>query len=120
MPAATSRPSESSASFDAFWRCAAMCLASEAFSAARSASDIFSYERLFATIQVHAITASKGLEFDNVVVLEPADLVDGSPRGLSDLYVALTRATQRVVVVHEKDLPEDLRDMARIGKQETL
>lgn len=67
------------------------------------------------TIQVHAITASKGLEFDNVLVLEPADLIDGSPRGLSDLYVALTRATQRVVVVHEKNLPKDLRDMADRG-----
>ncbi|WYY09629.1 AAA family ATPase [Gordonia hydrophobica] len=62
-------------------------------------------------IDVHAITASKGLEFDNVVVVEPADLIDGSPRGLSDLYVALTRATQRAVVVHEKDLPEDLADL---------
>ena len=67
------------------------------------------------TILVHAITASKGLEFDNVVVVEPADLVDESPRGLSDLYVALTRATQRVVVVHAKALPDDLRGMAEHG-----
>ncbi|MGB3698408.1 MAG: ATP-binding domain-containing protein [Gordonia sp. (in: high G+C Gram-positive bacteria)] len=62
-------------------------------------------------LSVHAITASKGLEFDNVIVLEPHDLTDESPRGLSDLYVALTRATQRVVVVHENGLPEDLKDL---------
>ncbi|EGD55993.1 Superfamily I DNA and RNA helicase-like protein [Gordonia neofelifaecis NRRL B-59395] len=62
-------------------------------------------------LAVHAITSSKGLEFDNVIVLEPLDLVSGSPRGLSDLYVALTRATQRVIVIHEKGLPEDLEDL---------
>lgn len=62
-------------------------------------------------LTVHAVTASKGLEFDNVILLEPSDLVAGSSRGLSDLYVALTRATQRVVVVHEKGLPDDLVDL---------
>ncbi|WP_424323961.1 HelD family protein [Gordonia sp. (in: high G+C Gram-positive bacteria)] len=76
-----------------------------AASAAQAASDVDPL------LSVHAVTASKGLEFDNVIVLEPADLIDGSPRGLSDLYVAMTRATQRVVVVHEKDLPADLDDL---------
>lgn len=37
---------------------------------------------------------AKGLEFDTVIVVEPADL------GPSDLYVALTRATQALGVVH--------------------
>ena len=45
-------------------------------------------------------SAAKGLEFDAVVLVEPAELVAESPRGLNDLYVALTRATQRLTVVH--------------------
>ncbi|MCF8607627.1 PhoH family protein [Gordonia sp. HY442] len=62
-------------------------------------------------LSVHAITAAKGLEFDTVVLVEPADLVMESPRGYNDLYVALTRATQRLVVVHSRALPPDLADM---------
>ncbi|MEU5667273.1 HelD family protein [Streptomyces longwoodensis] len=47
---------------------------------------------------------SKGLEFDSVLVVEPAAY------GTSDLYVALTRATQRLGVVHTGDLPPALAD----------
>ncbi|MFD3651874.1 HelD family protein [Streptomyces sp. NPDC058620] len=46
---------------------------------------------------------AKGLEFDHVLVVEPAGF------GTSDLYVALTRATQRLGIVHREDLPEALR-----------
>ncbi|MEO3976572.1 helicase [Streptomyces sp. CAU 1734] len=45
---------------------------------------------------------AKGLEFDSVIVVEPALL------GPSDLYVALTRATQRLAVVHTGELPAGL------------
>ncbi|MEU5798763.1 ATP-dependent DNA helicase [Streptomyces sp. NPDC047813] len=45
---------------------------------------------------------SKGLEFDSVLVVEPAAY------GTSDLYVALTRATQRLGVLHTGDLPRAL------------
>ncbi|MGW1269098.1 HelD family protein [Streptomyces sp. NPDC002491] len=45
---------------------------------------------------------SKGLEFDSVLVVEP------SRYGTSDLYVALTRATQRLGVVHSRPLPKAL------------
>ncbi len=45
---------------------------------------------------------SKGLEFDSVLVVEPAEY------GTSDLYVALTRATQRLGVLHTGDLPAAL------------
>ncbi|MFT3662130.1 MAG: AAA family ATPase [Gordonia sp. (in: high G+C Gram-positive bacteria)] len=62
-------------------------------------------------IRVLPLSAAKGLEFDNVVVVEPAELVASSPRGLSDLYVALTRATQRLVVVHGRELPAGLEDL---------
>ncbi|MFI6727010.1 HelD family protein [Streptomyces atratus] len=46
---------------------------------------------------------AKGLEFDHVLVVEPARY------GTSDLYVALTRATQRLGIVHREKLPESLR-----------
>ncbi len=49
---------------------------------------------------------AKGLEFDAVVVVEPAAIAAGTARGLRLLYVALTRAVQELVVVHARPLPE--------------
>jgi DNA helicase IV len=47
---------------------------------------------------------AKGLEFDHVVVIEPALIVEeGGERGLRELYVALTRPTKTLVVVHSRD-----------------
>lgn len=51
---------------------------------------------------------AKGLEFDAVVVVEPAAIAGGTPRGLRLLYVALTRAVQELVVVHADPLPPGL------------
>ncbi|MGK5549033.1 HelD family protein [Streptomyces sp. URMC 127] len=48
---------------------------------------------------------AKGLEFDAVIVAEPAEF------GVSDLYVALTRATQRLGIVHTGALPEGLQSL---------
>jgi DNA helicase IV len=45
------------------------------------------------------VRQAKGLEFDAVVVVDPDRIVAASARGLNDLYVALTRATQRLVIV---------------------
>ncbi|MEU1099187.1 ATP-binding domain-containing protein, partial [Streptomyces sp. NPDC005877] len=50
---------------------------------------------------------AKGLEFDTVLVVEPARY------GVSDLYVALTRATQRLGVLHSEPLPPALADALR-------
>jgi superfamily I DNA/RNA helicase len=50
---------------------------------------------------------AKGLEFDHVVVVEPA-LVAAHDQGLRELYVALTRPTKTLVVVHARDLPAAL------------
>ena len=47
---------------------------------------------------------AKGLEFDHVVVVEPALIAQGET-GLRELYVALTRPTQTLVVVHARPLP---------------
>jgi superfamily I DNA/RNA helicase len=60
---------------------------------------------LDAPVAVLTVTEAKGLEFDAVVVLDPAAILAGSRRGPSDLYVALTRATARLGVVHPGDLP---------------
>jgi DNA helicase IV len=51
---------------------------------------------------------AKGLEFDTVVVVEPAAVLAASAYGAGDLYVALTRATQRVGIVHAEPLPPGL------------
>lgn len=53
-------------------------------------------------------TIAKGLEFDRVVVVEPAEIVAAEPRGLHRLYVVLTRAVSALTVVHADPLPEPL------------
>ena len=55
-------------------------------------------------------TVSKGLEFDHVVVVEPAQIVGAELRGLRRLYVVLTRAVSSLVIVHADPLPELLAD----------
>lgn len=52
-----------------------------------------------AGIEAHDVDAAKGLEFDEVVLVDPDAIVAESPQGLQDLYVALTRATQGLTVV---------------------
>ena len=54
---------------------------------------------------------AKGMEFDHVVVVEPALIVEEAAegQGLRELYVALTRPTRTLVVVHARPLPEALR-----------
>ncbi|WIM94891.1 AAA family ATPase [Actinoplanes oblitus] len=58
------------------------------------------------------VRQAKGLEFDSVLVVCPDEIVAESPRGLSDLYVAVTRATQRLGVLHTAPLPAVLGSLA--------
>jgi DNA helicase IV len=51
---------------------------------------------------------AKGLEYDHVVVVEPAAIVAAEPRGLRRLYVVLTRAVSSLTVVHAEPLPSQL------------
>jgi DNA helicase IV len=60
---------------------------------------------LFDGIPVLTPRQSKGLEFDHVIVVEPA-LVAAHEQGLRELYVALTRPTKTLVVVHARPLPD--------------
>jgi DNA helicase IV len=55
--------------------------------------------------------SAKGLEFDSVVLVEPAQIVDAEPTrpsGLRRLYVTLTRAVSRLTIVHDEPLPAEL------------
>lgn len=61
--------------------------------------------RLDQPVAVVPVRLVKGLEVDVAVVVEPAEIVGDGERGLRALYVALTRATRRLVVAHELPLP---------------
>jgi DNA helicase IV len=63
---------------------------------------------LTSPVVVLTVRQAKGLEFDCVLIAEPDEILAESPRGLNDLYVALTRATQQVGVVHTGSLPKVL------------
>jgi DNA helicase IV len=59
-------------------------------------------------ITVVPIALAKGLELDASVVMEPAAIVEQEAQGLRALYVALTRATKRLSIVHARPLPDYL------------
>ena len=59
-------------------------------------------------VEVFAVDDVKGLEFDAVIVVDPVAIVAESTRGVNDLYVALTRPTQRLTVVHHGRVPKGL------------
>jgi DNA helicase IV len=61
------------------------------------------------SLTVVPVSMIKGLELDGVVVVEPTEIVGADEHGLRALYVALTRSTQRLSVVHHDDLPQPLR-----------
>ncbi|MFZ0119300.1 MAG: UvrD-helicase domain-containing protein [Pseudonocardiaceae bacterium] len=68
---------------------------------------------LDAPVTVLTVTQAKGLEFDAVVLVDPAAIMAESPRGLNDLYVAITRTTHRLCIVHRGDLPSVLAALVR-------
>ncbi|MEU8863554.1 HelD family protein [Streptomyces umbrinus] len=62
-------------------------------------------DQLGARVTVLGAGLAKGLEYDHVVAVEPAAIVEGETRGLHRLYVVLTRAVSRMDVVHARPLP---------------
>jgi DNA helicase IV len=79
-------------------------------------------QALDAPVAVLTVTQVKGLEFDVAVVVDPDAILTESANGQRDLYVALTRATRRLGVVHIGPLPAvlarlepDQEDQARPG-----
>jgi hypothetical protein len=59
-------------------------------------------------VTVVPISVAKGLEIDGVIVVEPAGIVSSEIQGKRALYVALTRPTQRLTIVHSEPLPAAL------------
>ncbi|MFD9733386.1 RNA polymerase recycling motor ATPase HelR [Umezawaea sp. NPDC059074] len=57
---------------------------------------------------------TKGLEFDAVLVVDPERILADGPRGAAELYVALTRATQRLGVLHQGQLPKALAGLVEV------
>jgi DNA helicase IV len=74
-----------------------------------SSGDVANLE---APVALLTVRQSKGLEFDTVLVVEPDRILAESPRGRNDLYVALTRATRSLGVLHTTPLPEALSTLA--------
>lgn len=60
------------------------------------------------TVSVLAAAQAKGMEYDHVLVVEPATIADRGPAGHRQLYIALTRSTQTLTVLHTSALPEVL------------
>jgi DNA helicase IV len=66
-----------------------------------------------AALTLVPVTLAKGLEYDHVIVVEPARIASAETRGLQRLYVALTRAVSRLTVLYSEPLPEPLPSMAQ-------
>ncbi|MGH3254353.1 MAG: HelD family protein [Streptosporangiaceae bacterium] len=66
-------------------------------------------ESLDAPVALLTVGQAKGLEYDRVVLVDPVGILAQSPAGGHDLYVAITRATHRLTVVHDGALPAALR-----------
>ena len=69
---------------------------------------------LDAPLAVVSVQQAKGLEFDSVVVVEPARIVAEHPHGGRALYLALTRTTRRLQVVSSEPLPAGLEPPAAL------
>jgi DNA helicase IV len=67
-----------------------------------------------AKLTVVPVGLAKGLEFDHVIVVEPATIASAEARGLQRLYVALTRAVSRLTVLHTSPLPEPLLSQVKV------
>jgi DNA helicase IV len=67
---------------------------------------------LDSAVALLTVNQTKGLEFDRVVLVDPAGILAQSPVGGHDLYVAITRATHRLTVVYDGELPASLHRLA--------
>ncbi|MCW3814610.1 AAA family ATPase [Micromonospora sp. DR5-3] len=72
---------------------------------AQESGAVIAPDHLAASLNALPVSQVKGLEYDRVVLVEPADIVAAEPRGMNRLYVALTRAVAELVILHTKPLP---------------
>lgn len=68
-------------------------------------------------VSVLAAAQAKGMEYDHVLVVEPATIADRGAAGLRQLYIALTRSTQSLTVLHTSPIPEALTNDADSDEQ---
>jgi DNA helicase IV len=87
-----------------------------AISAVVPGSAVGEHPELERPVVVLTVRQAKGLEFDSVLIGDPAGILAESPRGLNDLYVALTRATQELGVVYAGELPAVLSGLCPVGE----
>jgi DNA helicase IV len=66
---------------------------------------IIAADHVAASLSAIPVSQVKGMEYDRVVLVEPADIVAAEPRGMNRLYVALTRAVAELIILHTKPLP---------------
>ncbi|MFE5393416.1 HelD family protein [Streptomyces sp. NPDC056568] len=71
-------------------------------------------------VSVLAAAQAKGMEYDHVLVVEPATIAARGPAGLRQLYIALTRSTQSLTVLHTAPLPEALTNTGTADPVEHL
>src|SRR5204863_5442762 len=83
-----------------------------AFASSRVEYGHASRHGLSSQLTVVPVGLVKGLELDASVVVEPQAILDQEAQGARALYVALTRATKRVAIVHSGQLPEVLATAA--------
>lgn len=70
-------------------------------------ADVTGLTSLESRVCVLSAVAAKGLEFDTVILIEPGEILAEGP---GDLFVALTRSTHDLVVIHSKDLPAGMEE----------
>jgi DNA helicase IV len=68
-------------------------------------------ESLDAAAALLTVSQAKGLEFDRVIVADPSGILTQSENGGHDLYMAITRATHRLTIVYDGELPAPLRSL---------
>ena len=66
---------------------------------------IIAPDHLAGSLKAIPVSQIKGLEYNRVILVEPADIVAAEPRGMNRLYVALTRAVAELVILHTKPMP---------------
>jgi DNA helicase IV len=88
----------------------------KAISAVVPGSGVGEQPELERPVVVLTVRQAKGLEFDSVLIGDPAGILAESPRGLNDLYVALTRATRQLGVVYAGELPGVLAGLCPAGE----
>ena len=63
---------------------------------------------LTSRVVVLGVRQAKGLEFDSVLIADPGAILTASPRGRNDLYVAMTRSTRRLGILHVEPVPTEI------------